>query len=217
MKDQYIGDVNDFFKYSILETFEKELNKAIMVVWMLAQSEGSDINYNQLEKYNPILFKKLQSIIKSNQRNITAIQEIYPKYTYKTDFLEKIKRKEYFKEVKEESENKKCNLIFFDPDNGILFNTNEKDVKHLYWDEIKDFWEWGKETKKDLLIYQHFRRQRWDDYLRELIGYIKKDLEGAFLIPIKTKNVMFIYLSFDNVYEKIKAIFADWNGEIEIL
>ena len=211
MKDQYIGDVNDFFKYSILEIFEKEFKKKIMVVWMLTKSEGMDINYDELEQYNKNLFYKLQHIIKTNKRNIKSIQEIYPNYVYKTDFFQKRKRKKYFDEVKEES--KDCNFIFFDPDNGISFNDNNKNIKHLYWSEIKEFWKSG----KDLLIYQHFRRQRWNDYLLELIDHIKEDIKDGFLIPIKTRNVMFVYISRENVFEKLKNIFNCWDNQIEVL
>ena len=211
MKNQYVGDINDFFKYSILEEIEKSLNKKILVVWMLTESEGMDINYEKLKNYNKHLYQKLQNIISSNKRSIKAIESIYKNYIYQSTFLEKQNRTEYFDEVKKKAE--KCDLIFFDPDIGISYGAEEKDNEHLYWDEIKELWKTG----KDLLIYQHFRRQKWDDYLSELNKYVEKDIRGAYIVPIKTKNVMFIYFAHEDISGKIKNFFNGWGNEIEIM
>jgi hypothetical protein len=185
MKNQYVGDVNDFFKYSILEIIDKILNKKIFVVWMLTKCEGMDIEYSKYKNKNPSLYLKLQKIITSNKRNVNSIESIYENYSYYSVLLEKRKRNEYFNNVEKKAES--SDIVFFDPDNGISFN-NAKSIKHLYWEEIKRFWNIG----KDLLIYQHFQRKKWNDFIDELNGYIRKDLKGAILIPIKTKNVMFL-------------------------
>jgi hypothetical protein len=211
MKDQYVGDINDFFKYSILETIEKTLNKKILVVWMLTKSEGMDIGYSHCKKYNEPLYSRLQKIVSSNKREVKAIEEIYKNYIYHSDFLEKRTRAEYFNDVEKKS--KTIDVIFFDPDKGISYNNIDKDIEHLYWDEINRFWKLG----KDLLIYQHFRRQKWDEYITELKKHIKHDLEGAFLVPIKTKNVMFLYISHKDIKERLKDSFIDWKDLIEII
>ena len=212
MKNQYVGDVNDFFKYSILEIIERELGKKILVVWMLTQSEGMDIKYSHYKDKNEILFFKLEKIISSNKRNVKAIEEIYTNYSYHSVFLEKRTRLNYFNDVEEKSKKSNSNLIFFDPDIGISYNISEKDNEHLYWDEVKRFWE----LDKDLLIYQHFKRQNWNKYMVELKKYIKRDLKGVFLIPIKTENVMFLYLSHEDVKGKLIKSVINWNNLIEI-
>jgi len=212
MKNQYVGDVNDFFKYSILEIIERELGKKILVVWMLTQSEGMDIEYSRYKDKNEILFSKLEKIISSNKRNIKAIEEIYTNYSYHSVILEKRTRSNYFNDVEEKSKKSNSNLIFFDPDKGISYNISDKDNEHLYWDEIKRFWE----LDKDLLIYQHFKRQNWSEYIIELKKYINRDLKDVFLIPMKTENVMFLYLSHKDVKDKIINSLTDWNNLIEI-
>lgn len=211
MKNQYIGDVNDFFKYNILEIIEKTLNKKILVAWMLTESEGMDIKYSQFKELNESLYSKLQNIISSNKRNIESIEEIYPNYIYHSKLLEKRNRNEYFNDLEEKST--KADIIFFDPDNGISFNNKNKENKHLYMDEIKRFWNKG----KDLIIYQHFRRQKWNEYIKELEKHIKNNnIKGVFLIPIKTKNVMFLYFSHENIKDKIKKKLISWKNIIEI-
>jgi len=210
MKNQYVGDINDFFKYSILEKIERALKKKILVVWMLTKSEGMDTDYEDLEKYNKTLYKKLQDIVISNKRGVKAIEAIYTNYTYQSALLEKANRAVYFKETKEKAE--ACDLVFFDPDNGISFKIKKKDNEHIYWDEIKEFWN----AEKDILIYQHFRRQKWEDYLSELKKYVKKNIKGANIVPIKTRNVMFVYFAHKNITEEMKSIFGSWNNKIEI-
>ena len=209
MKNQYVGDVNDFFKYSILELFDKILNKKLLVVWMLTKCEGMDIEYSKYKNKNLPLFQKLQKLIKSNKRNIDSIESIYKNYLYYSVLLEKRKRKEYFAEIEKIAESSE--IIFFDPDNGISFS-NEKSIKHLYWDEVKKFWNKG----KDLLIYQHFQRKKWNDFIDELNVHIKKDLKGAILIPIKTKNVMFLYIGRKNIKRELKEYLIEWENLIEV-
>ena len=130
MKNQYVGDVNDFFKYSILEMIDKILNKKIFVVWMLTKCEGMDVEYSRYKDKNPSLYVKLQKIIDSNERKVTSIESIYENYSYYSVLLEKRKRKEYFDSVEKNAES--SGIIFFDPDNGLSFN-NAKSIKHLYW------------------------------------------------------------------------------------
>ena len=78
--------------------------------------------------------------------------------------------------------------------------------------EVKRFWNIGKE----LLIYQHFQRKKWYGFIEELNCYIKKDLRGAILIPIKTKNVMFLYIGRKDIKEELKMFLNDWENLIEI-
>jgi hypothetical protein len=51
-----------------------------------------------------------------------------------------------------------CDLVFFDPDNGIEIASvpkyHPKAGKYIYWDELAPFWERG----KTLLIYHHLNR-----------------------------------------------------------
>jgi hypothetical protein len=209
MKDQYVGDVNDFFKYDLLETIEKTFDKEILVVWMRTKSEGMDIEYEKYAPFNPSLFSELQKIIKSNNRNIESIELIYSNYKYQSSFLETCDRTAYFSQVEAKSE--KCDLIFFDPDIGISMRSDKKDTEHLYWDEIKKFWK----LDKDLLIYQHSKRQTWDDYLADLNQFMG-DLPGAFLVPIKTKNVMFIYLAHKDIKEELAKALNKWNNLVQI-
>ena len=213
MKDQYVGDVNDFLKYSILEIIEKTFNKKILVAWMLTESEGMDIKYSQYKKYNELLFSNLQKIISSNKRKIESIEKIYSNYIFHSELLKKQNRIEYFDEVYKKSSN--ADIVFFDPDNGISFNNNNRQNRYIYMDELKRFWNKG----KDLIIYQHFRRQKWNEYIIELEKHIKiNNLKNVFLTPVKTKNVMFLYFAHKDIKETLRvSLFKSWDKIIEII
>jgi hypothetical protein len=51
-----------------------------------------------------------------------------------------------------------CDLVYFDPDNGIETKSvplhSPKSGKYIFWDELMPFWERG----QSLLIYHHLNR-----------------------------------------------------------
>jgi len=165
MKNQYVGDINDYRKYDLLQIISEELNEKILVVWMLTQNDnkrdGGRIKYlnypEKWKKYNKMLFDDLRNIVKS-ERSIKKIQEMplfcnSDKFEFHSDYLEngKTEREIYFKNVYEKSENAK--IVFFDPDNGIA--PHEKTTnrnKFLFWNEIEDIWNSG----KNILVFQYF-------------------------------------------------------------
>ncbi len=85
MKDQYTGDINDFWKYAILRTFERAWPGRLHVCWMLTppveRSDGGQISYlsepDLYRRIDPNLFDKLASLIGSARR--TVAHEIPPR------------------------------------------------------------------------------------------------------------------------------------------
>ena len=51
-----------------------------------------------------------------------------------------------------------CDLVFFDPDNGIETKSvprySPKSGKYIFWDELKTFWDRG----QSLVVYHHLNR-----------------------------------------------------------
>ena len=85
-----------------------------------------------------------------------------------------------------------CELVFFDPDNGIEVDSTKygrrNSSKYLYWHEIERFWKAG----HSLLIYQHFPRVPRQLFIeakaRELICRT-----GALeVISFRTSHVVFL-------------------------
>ena len=199
MKNQYVGDINDYKKYSLIEIISQVLNEKILFAWMLTdydgRNDGKKLDYLQNKKnesqLNPDLFEKLKSIDKKIH-GIKDVQELLgDKYNYYSETLcdGRDERAKYFEALLVEA--KKAGLVFFDPDNGIEVKSvecgNKNSSKYLYWDEIQQFADWG----KDILIYQHFPRKERISYISDLKTELQEKTKME-VLPIVTENVLFL-------------------------
>ena len=151
MKDQYFGDVNDFFKYGLLRSLPKSDRLSLGVCWMLTKPDGRTndqlLTYlDQPNKYrhcDPDLFDWLRQIVVVEEDRRTAriaestlLGSALFKPGYVTD--KNPQRNEYFTECA--SRFAGCDLIFFDPDNGLEVKSTQRgrkgSCKYLYWNEV---------------------------------------------------------------------------------
>jgi len=208
MKNQYVGDINDYQKYDLLQLLSRKLNLKILVVWMLTQNDGSTDGRNikfldnkkKYYKYNKELFDELYSIVKNNKRNVKEIEKLPSftdgqKYEFMSEFLDKTDRKEYFKIMN--SKVNSAGIVFFDPDTGMEPKTQKGSPKHLYWMEVKDVIERG----KDVLFIQFYNRFKGNkiDFVKNKINECVENLklQKERIVPFHGKNVVFIYISHD--------------------
>ena len=224
MTNQYVGDINDYRKYDLMQILSKIIDQRILVVWMLTnddgRNDGNKIKYlkypKKWEKYNETLFNELKKIINENNRNIKAIQDLPFFMNGKFDFYSKLitddksKRDMYFKEVDKQSDN--CKILFFDPDNGISVNEKQKNAsKYLFWSEIINFWNKG----KDILVFQYFP---WycnrSKFIQNKIDDCSKKLNTNEnnVITFYAKNVLYLLLMHDseNVKDKLIKEWEKW-------
>jgi len=219
MKNQYVGDVNDYKKYSLIEIVSEVLNEKALIAWMLTDddrgNDGNKLDYLKNERnerqFNPELFDRLKSIDK-NKRRIEAIQELLvDRYNFYSETLsdKKEKRTKYFESLLVEAKN--AGLVFFDPDNGIEVKSvkcgNKKSSKYLYWNEIQQF----AESKKDLLIYQHFPHKERKQYINDLKKELQEKTKLEVLL-IETNNVLFLLATKQG--NKLNEIKMRWETRI---
>ena len=182
MQNRYVGDVGDYGKYALLRRLsgsENGLSVGLGVVWCLfpdenQKNDGSYISY--LENYeftelDPGLHGILDRIVSSGQRSVIAISE-YGCLPLSTIFFadpissakgariapaERILHREAWLRACL-NETQKCELVFFDPDNGLEVSSvpkhHPKAGKYIYWNELAPFWQRG----NTLLIYHHLNR-----------------------------------------------------------
>ncbi|MDR3093754.1 MAG: hypothetical protein LBU62_03800 [Bacteroidales bacterium] len=196
MKNQYVGDINDYQKYDLLQMLTETLQMKMLVVWRLTSDDGGPDGkrttyLNNPKKYrnlNPGLFEELQSIVRGNNRRITAIQEFPPFcdsgiFDFFTDNIESTDREEYFKKVQKKLTD--AGIVFFDPDNGLETKTKNKTTasKHLYWHEIQEVWN----QNKNVLFIQFYTREKRIDYTE------RKITECATKLSIPRENIVPFY------------------------
>jgi hypothetical protein len=217
VKDQYVGDVNDYLKYALLRAITADESE-VAVIWMLTpadgRTDGRRLAYldqaNHYRKVDPHLFDALRRIVQDGARTIAAVEHanILPNATFMSDVLldGATSRAEYAQDVKLAARGKP--LVFFDPDNGLEIASISKgrrnSNKYLYWSEARDFYHAG----HSVLIYQHFPRRPRVAFIATLAQLAYERCGCPTLIALRTPHVAFLLLpqpeSADRIFEELR-------------
>jgi hypothetical protein len=229
MKNQYVGDINDYQKYDLLQLLSKEFEEKILVVWMLTKddgrTDGRKIDYlknQKYSKYNAILFMELKKLIEENKRNVKGIEKLSifnkDKFDFISDHIDTMDRDKYFAMVDGKIDD--VGIIFFDPDNGFAPKKQNNPAKYLYWNEIKKYYE----KQKDILVIQFFPRFMKCDRIEFTENKVKEcminlNINKGNIIPFYGKNVVFLYLSQRKINtDEILCEWGKWEtGRMEII
>jgi hypothetical protein len=182
MQNRYVGDVGDYGKYALLRhlcAVDSSKFLRLAVVWCLFPDEtlnndGKHISYLRdpgFARLDPELHTTLNSIVSLGRRDVSTIAElrclppstvffaepVLPGGTVRAGPTERIQyRATWLEACLNQTQN--CELVFFDPDNGLEIPSvpkqHPKAGKYIYLDEIAAFWSRG----DTLLIYHHLNR-----------------------------------------------------------
>jgi hypothetical protein len=158
MKNRFYGDVNDYIKYGILDIFSKCYR--IGINWYLTddkhgnQTHGNILRHIAKEKewriYNPKIFDALKKRRDAHDLNVKYCRED-DLFNFQYEFLELLPdnaaRNEYDRlrskwHAKAIEELRDCDLVFFDPDNGVIKQLSKgviKDSEYCLVTEIGDY------------------------------------------------------------------------------
>ena len=225
MKNQYFGDIHDFYKYVMLKWFMKNSEEKLLIAWYLTKDDeikkdGNKREYlkkfSEFEKNNILdicnEIKDLFEFLKENhnKKNIGLIEEHRHLIAKKMDFFNKNldckNRSDWFESLKKKA--KETDIIFLDPDNGIKFN-NKKSNKHVMLSEIKELWK----MDKSLIVYQHFLMVDYEVLMAGIIWKlfkVLKPIDRPYISIVYTKNVANIFI----LKEKHKKLFEDLKNKI---
>lgn len=206
MKDQYFGDINDFRKYGLLRLLCVSDRLRLGVCWMLtdtdSRTDGKFLNYlHQPKKYrhrDPELFDWLQNVVGVEQDRRTARIEasiLLGSVLFESGMLadHKDKRSAYFSKCATCFAG--CDLVFFDPDNGLEIKSthlgHKDSSKFLYWNEVCGTFEAG----SSVLIYQHFIREERDGFIARMASELQRRTKAAAVFSFRTPHVLFVLAS----------------------
>lgn len=166
MQNKYIGDAGDFSKYLLLKNICKT-NLILGINWCWVKDEknkdGKFTGYLDSidNRLDPELSKSLKIIISNPKtRTIRSIEssDILPSNTIFFSEEIPLETKRFEWHDKSLQSLKECDVIFYDPDNGLEINSigklHPKAVKYVYFDEIRETYKNG----KSIVIYQHTNR-----------------------------------------------------------
>lgn len=216
MKNQYVADINDFRKYGLIRSLLSGGALTCGVFWMLTGddtgNDGNILKYldkaTSSESLDPELFQKLKHMVHTfKDRTVARIQQeaILPRTLYVEDLIpdDSAKRDAIFKSGM--ARLAECDLIFFDPDNGLEIKSKrkgqKKSNKFLYLDEIQRSFSWG----HSLLIYQHFPRIARQTYVASRVAQLKGCTGGKTVFSFSTGYVCFFLVAQATHSEQLRA------------
>jgi len=201
MKNQYFGDINDYRKYGLLRLLTGGRIETA-VCWMLTPDDGrGDGGFTgYLEQpegwrhYDPELFDHVhESVLQRGLRDVSEIEnsDLLPSCTFLSDVVpdESANRVAYFQQLTELARG--CDLVFFDPDNGIEVKSKpcgrKGSCKYLYWREMEAF----RKAGHSLLIYQHFPRVKRDPFIQNKAEQLMERTGAKGIFCFRTSYVAF--------------------------
>lgn len=173
MQNRYAGDIGDFGKLGLLRGLDKT-GLAIGVNWYLVPDEshnndGRHVGYLQKDSFricDETLWRTLGEIVSSGQRQVEALEKsgiIHASFYSETLDFSGIAKPER-QAVREKwntlamNQLKKCDIVFVDPDNGLIVPSAEgtaKSNKFVLPGELADYYRNG----TSVIYYQHKARR----------------------------------------------------------
>lgn len=181
MQDRYAGDIGDFGKIGLLKYLQKQ-GFSMGVNWYLASTpdveknadgtfkrdDGRYIIQDKIKECDPYIAEALTKIAGSKDRSVSAIQkaDLIPGAVYYDEYLTVDNRAGWHKKALERF--KDCDLVFLDPDNGLLVKSvgkkSARSVKYVFYEEVKDYLEAG----KSVIVYNHRSRKYVTNYFGDI-------------------------------------------------
>ena len=221
MKDQYVGDIGDYGKYALVQAFAKA-GVRVGVNWYLTDNDGSNdgkfIDYldeDRMRRYNPEVFDALKKIANKEKKSVKDIQKsgiitdaIF--YDKKIDASGSPKERDDFRKkwfIESESALADADLIFMDPDNGLLENGNVSKPgveKFILPEEVEKYFSAG----HDVVYYCHKGRRSyaaWDAYISLMFDRIP-EAKPAVLTYHKGSQRSYVFLIHEGNFKKYRKI-----------
>ncbi len=231
MKNQYFGDINDYMKYGLIRVLTGHGRIRTAICWMLTPNDGfadgKFIDY----LYKPDFWRGYDAALYDRLRHIVLEEDIREVYAAQSDgtlpncvFFPHIlsdnreARARYFEEFERISRG--CELVFFDPDNGLEVKSkpygHKNSSKYLYWKEVRKFFAAG----HSLLIYQHFPRVKRDQFIASMVEKLEARTGAHNVYSFRTPHVFFLLAAQDRHGELFevtaKEVASSWQGQIAV-
>jgi len=200
MKNQYCGDINDFFKYALLRSLLARDFRGT-ICWMLTpddqSGDGRRLGYLQqpsrFRTADPVTFDFLSELCRSGRRDVRAVRAggLLPHARFFEHTLEDAReqRAGYFDELWRVAEG--SDFVFFDPDNGLEIRSitrgNRGSAKYLYLADVENALARGHTS----VIYQHFPRVDHLSYVESTQRRIREHT-GIQPLTLWTSSVLFV-------------------------
>lgn len=225
MKNQYVGDVGDYGKYSLLRAFS-EAGIRVGINWYLTENDKTNdgkhvtyLNKKDMRKLDPVVYDVMKQLIDTDCRSVSEVQKsgLIKDALYYGELL-KIEGNPPMKEhrritwfLKSMDALKDADLIYMDPDNGLLENNDflaKGADKYVFPDEVKKYYYEG----HNVVYYCHKGRRtytQWDDYKTTMFDRLP-DVRPVILTFHKGTQRSYIFLIHEKDYDGYRKIIYDF-------
>lgn len=202
MKDQYVGDINDFAKYSILRELRGASRLRLVVAWMLTHAdgttEGSQTRYlaerARYRHLDPHVFDRLNELVTSGNRSVAAVEQagVLDPAAFVARRIEDhlASRLAFLREVSTVAT--EPSLVFFDPDIGIAPPSvrpgRRRSAMYVFPEELVETHARG----HSVVVYQHFARRQRAALLEEGLSVIARPTPDAGAFALWSSRVAFL-------------------------
>ncbi len=186
------------------------------------RTDGKLLSYlgqpSKYRQYDPELFEWLKQVVEVERDRRTArieTSDLFRSVSFQSSVLadDKTGRNKYFLECSARFTG--CDLVFFDPDNGLEIKSarigRKGSRKYLFWDEASDAFGAG----ASILIYQHFARKERETYARQLSDELRERTRAASVFTFQTPHVLFLLASQErhsnHFHARLAAIQSEWD------
>lgn len=216
MKDQYVGDIGDFEKYSVLRAFQRSVDLPLVVCWMMtdpdATGEGAKTEYlanpRRYRHLEPHVFDRLEELVSRGSRSTQVVEAagVLDDATFVRQRLEVgiASRRAMFDELARAVDGRPS-IVFFDPDIGVAGQNIRKGGKrssmYLFDDEIGEAFSAG----HSLVIYQHFPREQRPAFLARTFDRLRSLCDPTAQFALYSPRVAFLVLTQADVANALAA------------
>jgi hypothetical protein len=215
VKDQYVGDVNDYVKYALLRALAAAHGGHLHVCWMRTpqdgRTDGAQVAYlsnpASFRGFDPTVFDALGGLVSEGRRDVRSVEAaaLLPGASYYAGVLPDLApgRRTYFDELW--SRAGRNDLVFFDPDNGMEVSSvprgRRNSSKYLYWDELCSALDLG----CSVCVYQHFPRRQRRPFVDAILAKTRDNAPGHRTFAIYTSRVAYLVATSPSRYERLLA------------
>lgn len=221
MKNQYVGDIGDYGKYSLLRAFA-DAGICLGVNWYLTENDGSNdgkfIGYltdGKLRHLSPEIFDVLKDVAPKPDKSVQDIQDskIIPGAIYYSDLLKPVgakvereyQRVDWFNASVGELAD--AALIFMDPDNGLLESNQSSKrgaEKYVLPDEVEKYFMKG----HNVVYYCHKGRRTYHQWLeyKSIMPRRLPESRSVVLTYHKGSQRSYVFLIHDKDYARYRRI-----------
>jgi hypothetical protein len=185
VKDQYVGDINDYLKYALLRALAGAHAGTLQVCWMRTapdgRSDGGRLGYlregERARVLDPVVFDELAGIISAGKRRVSAVQgtamlagaRFHPALLSDRPRA----RERHFNEIWQVLGPR--DLVFFDPDNGLEVASVRAGArnccKYVFLEELAV----ALGEQRSVCVYQHFPRVKRAPFIAGALARLQEN------------------------------------------